>query len=696
MRKFLEPESVVMIGASRKTGAGAYNGVEMMLRYGYKGRVYPINPNADEICGLTAFPFVNNVPEVADLAIISVGRDHVIPAFEQCIEAGIRRVIIITQGFSDAGHHGSELQSRITTLARENGVRVLGPNTLGILNNFRAFSTAFIDIPRPLKVSPVSLVAQTGILQVASREFSCYMWGKALDIGNAADVDFVDALEFFGADPETRVIVLYMEGLLRGREFMQLASRVSLNKPIIVLKTGRTPAGARAALSHTGALVGEDDINDAAFRRAGIIRVKNTSELRDAIRSLIKFEDMTGPQVGVLTPSGAGGIMATDICEDLGLAVGKLPEGLAGKLKKGIPDWVHIGNPVDIWPVGMLGEGYARAYKQALVGLLKSPDIDGVLGLSLYFNSPLHQDIDIAGIVAAARKEAGNNKPISMWIYGKDTGLAVERLEEIGGVACFDSIEQAIQGLSFLYRCHQIRKRRIPVQRIFPYDREAAEFLLQKGRERRMLLGEDALDLLSIFGIPAARGKIARNWLEIQMAAETLSYPLVLKLSGEAFLHKSEWGGVITGIRNRKELRQAWKKIKENVRRRNPELKIGVQLQEQVEGKELLLGLKLDPQFGHILACGLGGVYTEIFKDISRELVPVDRNEAEKMLSSLKIHPLLEGVRGEAGVNREWLLDILERLSFLAAAVPDIAELDINPLMADVSGCRAVDARIIW
>jgi acetyltransferase len=388
--------------------------------------------------------------------------------------------------------------------------------------------------------------------------------------------------------------------------------------------------------------------------------------------------------------------MATDACDDFGLTMGKLPEGLADKLKKGIPDWVHIGNPVDIWPVGMLGEGYAQAYKRALAELLKSPEIDSVLGVSLTFDSPLHKDIDVAEIVASARKEADNGKPISMWIYGQGTAAVVENLEAIDGVACFDSVEQAVQGLSVLYRYQQIRKRVISEQRIFSYDRGAAELLLQKGRERKVLLGENALNLLSLFGIPAASGKVARNWREIQIAAEALSYPLVLKLSGEAFLHKSEWGGVVTGISNKKELRQAWQKMKENVHKRNQKLKIGFHLQEQAAGKELLLGLKLDPQFGHILVCGLGGIYTEVFKDISREFVPVGRSEAEKMLSSLKIYPLLKGVRGEAGVDWEGLLDTMERLSFLAATVPDIKELDINPLMADASGCRAVDARIIW
>jgi len=696
MQKFFDPESVVMIGAPRKTGMGAYNGVEMMLRYGYKGRLYPINPKADDICGLKAYPSVVEVPETADLALISVGRDHVIEAFRQCIDSGIRRVIIISQGFSDADRRGHELQKEITRLSRESGVRVLGPNTLGTVNNFRHFSTGFVDLPRPEKVPPVSLIAQTGVLQVASQDFSYYTWGKALDIGNAGDVDFIDGLEYFSEDPETRVIVLHMEGVLRGRDFLEKASRISFKKPIIVFKTGRSKAGARAALSHTGSLVGEDEINDAAFSRAGILRVKSTSELRDAIRALVRLGDMVGPRLGVLTPTGAGGIIATDACEDFGLTLGNLPDGLADRLKKGMPDWIHIGNPLDIWPVGMIGDGYVNVYRLALTELIKSTEIDGIVAMALSSDSPIHKDIDLVETVKAVRETTGNRKPIAMWVYGSGISAAVDRFEEIDSVACFGSIEQAVQGLSFSYRYHQIKNRKIASRRPFPWEREKAGELLRKGRERRMLLGEDALALLSAFGIPVIRGKAARSWKEIREAADALSYPVVLKLSGEAFLHKSEWGGVATGLINQKRLREAYEKMKEGVLRQDPKAKLGFQVQEQAAGKELLMGLKRDPQFGHILACGLGGIYTEVFRDICRELVPIGKREAETMLSSLKMYPLLKGVRGEPGVDREGLLDTLQKLSFLATEVPDIAELDINPLMADASGCRAVDARILW
>jgi len=695
MQNFLEPGSVAFIGASRKTGTGAYNGVEMMLRYGYKGRIYPINPQAGEICGLRAFSSVADLPEPVDLAIISVGRDHVVPAFSECIRCGIKSVVIISQGFSDADEKGSALQAEIVRMARGKGVRVLGPNTMGMLNNFKKFWTGFIDIPAPEEFPPVTVVAQTGLVQVAYPNLAYQSWGKAIDIGNACDVDFVDALEYLGDDPETKVIVFHMEGVLRGKEFLEVASRVSFEKPVVVLKTGRSKAGAEAALSHTGSLVGEDEVNDAAFDRAGIIRVKSTVEMRDAIKALLRFGEMGGTRLGVITATGAGGIMATDACEDYGLTLGRVPEGLPALLTKGMPDWIHVGNPVDIWPIGMIGHNYPQVLHATLVELLKSPEFDGVMGIVPNFNSPLHADMSVVDAVREARRQAGNDKPVALWVYG-ESASAERELESIDGVACFESIEQAVRGLSFCSRYHRIRQRKIPRQRSFSYGDAAVEALLRGGRAKKTLLGKDALGLLSEFGIPTVLGRTAGDRQGVEEAAESIGYPVVLKLYGDAFLHKSEWGGVVTGIRNKKELWEAMKRITERVRSRDSRVEVGFEVQKQVSGKELLLGLKRDPGFGLVLVCGFGGIYTEVFRDIARRLVPVDRREAEEMLRSLKCYPLLTGVRGERGVDIEGLLDVLERLSFLATRVPGIAELDINPLMADAAGCVAVDARVIF
>lgn len=696
MLKFFHPESVVMIGAPSKTGPGTYNGIETMLRYGFPGRLYPINPKAGEICGLKAYPSVSRVPEAADLALISVGRDQVIKVFQDCIRAGIRRVIIISQGFSDADGHGRDLQHQISGLARESGVRVIGPNTMGVLNNFYAFSTGFIDLRIPRNVPPVSLIAQTGLIQVASQNFAYQTWGKAVDIGNACDVDFVDLLEYFEHDPETRIIVLHMEGVLRGREFLETASRISFRKPIIVLKTGRSQAGAKAALSHTGSMVGEDAVNDAAFDRAGIIRVKNSSEMAVAIRALLRFGEVAGNRLGIITATGAAGIMATDACDDFGLTVGDLPDGLAKKLKHGLPEWVHAGNPLDIWPMGMIGRNYQDIYRRALAEMLKSGDIDAVLSIIPDFQSPLHPETEVLESVRKARQEAGFEKPSAMWLY-MTTPETEEQFETIDGVACFGSVEQAVMGLSYCRRYHQIRRRVIPSQKIFAYSKSFAEPLIQKGRKEKVLSGDDALGLLAVFGIPIARGITGLNREEIEKGAAALDYPLVLKLAGKAFLHKSEWGGVITGINNSRDLSCALDTMTDRVHLRDPDAEIeSFQLQEQAKGRELLLGLKHDPNFGPVIVCGQGGIYTEVFKDVSRQLVPVGRDEAWKMLSSLKIYPLLAGARGETGVDWEALLSAMERLSFLAREIPDLAELDINPLMANAKGCLAVDARILW
>ncbi len=697
MRKFFEPESVVVVGATRKTGAGAFNNVECMLRYGYKGRIYPINPNTPEICGIKAYSSILEVPETADLAVISVGRDRVMTAFEQVVRAGIRRVIIISQGFADADRQGTELQEKIAVLARESGVRVVGPNTIGTLNNFKHFSTGFVDLSIPEKVCPISVVTQTGVILVASSGFTYKSWGKAIDLGNSCDVDFVDALKYFADDTDTKVIAVHMEGIKRGREFLKIASRIALKKPIIVLKTGRSKAGAEAAVSHTGSLVGEDDVFNSAFNRAGIIRVKDGSELRDAVHALLFLQEMEGPRLGVISVTGAGGIMSADACEDFELMLADIPPGLPKKLAEGAPEWIHITNPIDIWPIGMIGGNFQEVYEEAITDLLKSPDVDGVLAITIAPSSPLHANDYVPEVVAEARRRAGNRKPIAMCIYMDAASSTIDQCESIDAVACFDSIEQAVRGLSFCHRYHQIRRRKISSTKTFAFNRHYVEALLAKGRDRKILLEEDALNLLAAFGIPMAKGIVAASLEELTAAAENLTYPLVLKLAGTAFVHKSEWGGVITGIEKIDGLCDAFYKIVDNVRLRNPDLRIeAFQLQEQVKGLELLFGLKHDPEFGQVIACGMGGIYTEVFRDINREIVPVDRVLAEKMLKTLKIYPLLAGVRGKEGVNIESLLDVLERLSFLATIIPDIVELDINPLIAAGDGCKAVDARIVW
>ena len=696
MHQFFEPRSVALVGAPRKTGTGTFNNVECLLRFGYRGRIYPVNPKADEICGIRSYPSVMDVPEVPDLAVISLGRDLVTPAFGECMKKGIRRVVIISQGFGDADDRGKQLQAEIARMAREAGARVVGPNTMGIMNNFMPFTTAFIDLKVPARIPAVSIIAQTGVIQVAANMFSYGDWGKAIDIGNSCDVDFVDALNYLADDPQTDVIALHMEGMLRGREFLKTAARVASRKPVVALKTGRSAAGAKAAMSHTGMLAGQDEVTDAAFERAGVIRVKDTAEMRNAVQALLLMKEMRGPRLGVITVTGAGGIMAVDACEELGLTLAKLPAGLAERLKEGLPGWVHVGHPIDIWPIGMIGGNYRGVFGVALGELLKSRGNDGVLGILPSVSSPLHTDLDLVEVIAEVKRKTGGSKPLALWAYPDDPPSR-ERFESIEGVACFDSIEEAVRGLSVCLRGFRNRKKKGVSVKAPPARGRKTESLIRKGRQQKYLLGEEAMELLRGFGIPCVRGREVRTPAEMKAAASGMKYPMVLKLSGRAFLHKSEWGGVVTGIGSLRELKAARAGLEENVRRRDRRAEIeAFQLQEMARGRELLLGLKRDPQFGHVILCGFGGIYTEVLRDVSRQIVPIDRALADRMVRSLRMYPLLEGVRGQPGIRMEGLLDALVGLSGLAQAIPDLGELDINPLIAGPEAVLAADARILW
>jgi acetyltransferase len=442
--------------------------------------------------------------------------------------------------------------------------------------------------------------------------------------------------------------------------------------------------------------VGEDHVYDAVFKRAGVLRVRTSVEMRDAIHALVVLGEMEGPRLGVVTATGAGGIMAADACEELGLTLGELPVGLREKLTQGLPGWVHVSNPIDIWPIGMLGNRYEEAFRLSLAELLKSPGIDAVIAIFIVAGSPLHAELNLEKAFAEARRESGNLKPIATWPY-MESAAAIDRYEAIPGLACFDTIEQAVQGLTFCHQYHRLKNRHRPQPRSFNIDEASAGVLAAKGRKEGMLLGQDALRLLTLYGIPATAGAEAKSFAALREAAKGLKPPFVLKLTGRSFLHKSEWGGIVTGIGNLSELKAAREKIVASARAKDPGVAIDAfQIQEQAAGKEILLGLKRDPVFGHVMACGQGGIYTEVFRDVSREIVPVDGTIAREMVESLRILPLLKGTRGEPGIDMDTLVEIIERLSFFASKNPDVAELDINPLMASASGCKSVDARIIW
>lgn len=694
MQKFFEPRSVVLIGVSRKSGPGAYNNLEMMQKYGYRGRIFVVHPKVSEILGHQTFPKVSDLPETPDLAVISVGRDRVLPVFAECVAKGIKRVIVISQGFADADERGKELQQQLRNLAGESGTRIVGPNTMGVLNAFNGFSTAFVDIPRDPAPPAITLVVQSGIFQVGHESFSGRM-GKSIDIGNACDLDFTDVLEYLENDPETQIVVLHMEGMMRGREFLKVASRVAQKKPIIVLKTGRSAAGAKAALSHTGSLVGEDAIFDMVFAKAGLIRVRNMIELHAAARAFLHFPPLRGPRLAVVTASGACGIMSADACEDYGLKLASCPEKIRTELENPYIAWHSLHNPVDIWPLGMVSGSFTEVFKRAVLILLQDEDVDAVLGIAPTLASPLHKDIDMAAAISEIKDENITHKPVALWLYGGDQIRQCESLVGSPDVACFGTIDEAIMGLSATHRYYTFKQREIGEEGLFDFISKPATGFV-KLRPQALLVGEEAFELLRHYDIPVVPGEIAKSLEDALSIAKDIGYPVVLKIISPQWLHKSDWGGLRLNIDGGAELVAAYAELERLFDSRTPEgILDGILVQKQVKGTELLMGIKRDPQFGSILVVGMGGIYTEVFKDVARALVPLESDEAGLMLRSLRIYPILKGVRGQQGVDLNSLGEAVLSLSRLAVAHPEIVELDLNPVVAGPDGCWCVDCRIV-
>lgn len=693
MQKFLEPASVVLIGVSRQTGPGAYNNLEMMLRYGYRGRIYLVHPKVPEILGYRTQARVADLPEVPDLAVISLGRERVLPAFSECVAHGIKRVVVISQGFADADARGQELQERLTVLARERGVRILGPNTMGVLNPFAGFSTAFVDISREESPPPLTMVAQSGVFQVGASSFTGRM-GKAIDVGNAGDVDVVDVLEYLENDPQTRIIVLHLEGIKRGRQFLEIAARIVPQKPIIALKTGHSAAGARAAMSHTGSLVGEDSVFDLAFREAGVIRARSLVELRAICRAFLHFRPMAGPRLGMVTATGAFGIITADACSDYGLDLAPLPDSLR-ELEEDRIDWHHLHNPVDIWPLGMVTGSFTGVFRRAAAGLLASDQVDAVVGVGPALASPLHADLDMAATVRKLLRDNVAHKPLALLLYGDEAAYRSQTraLAQEPDVACFDTLEEAVLGLAATWRYHQIRERPPVADFALPAAPAVRPVALAAAGA---VLGEPALALLRHYHIPVAPSLLTLDAAAAGAFAAGAGYPVVLKIISPEWLHKSDLGGVRLNLADRTQLQATFEELVDLFRSRTPQGTLqGILVQRQVQGIELLLGLKRDPQFGPVLVAGAGGIYTEVLKDIARAFVPLTRERARSMLTSLKIYPILAGTRGQAGVHLEALLDLMTALSQLAADYPEIRELDLNPVVADPRGCWCVDWRMV-
>ncbi|HHU76493.1 MAG TPA: acetate--CoA ligase family protein [Firmicutes bacterium] len=691
-KKLTAPESIALVGVTRRTGRGSNSPLEVLLKRGYQGRIYPVNPKGGEVLGRKIYTSLLDVPEVPDLAAICAPRDAVIELFNHCAAKGIKLVIIIAQGFFDGDEEGILMQYELLDLAAKNGIRVLGPNTLGIVNNYHNFCTSFIDFINPVK--PVGITCQTGTFFVGASQL-CTGIGVLVDSGNTTDISVTDVLGHLARDPRLKVINSHIESLPKGdgKRFMEAARDATKLKPVIVYKTGASPAGSLVAGSHTGRLAGEDRVFDAAFKQSGLMRVADIEEMGDLSKAFYTFDGIGGKRIGIISISGGAGVMAVDACIRYGLEIATPTEATMEQLGKLFPKWASCQNPMDIWPASMF-HGYQNCCRLTLEAFLRDPQIDAVIYMTGSF---LSTEDDFLDASADIREIAGKypHKPVVVSSCGNNYRYYEEELEREGTVLYYFTLERAARALAALYNYHHLIKNK---------KRGGAEPAGQIIGPAGSLEGKtgnlsqtDAFGLLKAYGIPVARWGQAKSIDEALTLADEIGYPVTMKIVSPDIVHKSDVGGIKLDIRSKQQLEEAYQAIHTEVKLKQPAAQLeGVIIQEHLSGGiELLLGSKKDPVFGPVLAFGAGGIYAEVMDDISLRIPPLSSGETLEMIGETRISKILEGARGVKAVDKEQLVDLLNTFSRLALENPAIQEIDLNPLLAFTDRLVALDARVI-
>ena len=690
LEKMFNPESVAVIGASHVKGKVGRAVLDNLLD-GYEGKIYPINPKTPEIEGLKCYKSVLDVPGPIDLAVIVIPAKLVPQAVRECGEKGITYLVIISAGFKEVGVEGARLENEVKGLAKKYGMRIVGPNCLGVLNTHTKCNASFAKkMPPP---GNVSIITQSGALGTAILDWSDAT-GVGFDgfvsLGNKADLNEVDFMEAWKGDASTKVILAYLEGITDGRRFIDVAREVSKIKPVIVVKSGRTSAGARAVSSHTGSLAGSDAAYDAAFLQSGVIRAETMFEFFDMAGGFAEQPVPAGGRVAIITNAGGPGILATDSCERYGLRLATLSKETIDALKNTLPPAASFYNPVDV-----LGDASPELYRFALETVVKDGGVDGILVLAT--PQAMTDPVAIAGVVGEIKRRTA--KPILPCFMG---GVVME--EGVGvlkgqGLYNYDDPARAAYTMRMMARYHKIRGRVYEPPRQFDADRDKVRSIIDGSLSAGItVLGLEALPVLEAYGIPTLKYEIATSSGDAARVAREIGYPVVMKIVSPDIIHKSDVGGVRVGINNDEELGSAYGKMMKDVTLAMPRCRIGGVLIQQMArgGKEVILGMNRDPQFGPLIMFGLGGIYVEVLKDVQFRVAPLNEEDAYGMVYGIKTHQMLEGTRGEKPSDIEKLVELLERLSQLVTDFPDILEMDINPVKVYEKGrgCLALDVRM--
>jgi acetyltransferase len=688
----LRPRSIAVIGASENKLKVGYSVLANLLAEGFPGDIYPINPTKKTILGKKCYPSLNDVPGVIDLAVIMIGREYVLQVLEDCIKKRIPSVITITAGFGESDEEGKRLHKELVRLVRAGKMTHMGPNCLGLLNPWEKLNASFGQAAG--EPGYIALFSQSGALITAIQDWAASNrlgFSMVASIGNKATLDETDFLEYLKDEPNTRVIAAYLEDIPRGQQFMKVAEKVSKEKPIVILKSGRTQAGAKAASSHTGSLAGSDMAYKCAFERTGIIRVDSIEHLFDVASALAYQPLPKGDRIVVLTNAGGPGIMMADVLEMTGLKVADLNDDTKKKLAGVLPQAASIHDPVDV-----LGDAGADRYRDAIRILEESDDNDGIIVIL----TPQRMT-DVEGTARAIVEVSKNSpKPILTCFMGaKSIEPGVKILQE-NQVPQYPMPERAARAMLEMVLYNKYRSRPLRVVDRFPVNKNRVVKIIKSHRTREMHeIGEsDAKTILEAYNFDLPSSTLATTIEDAVRFGEQEGYPLAMKISSPDILHKSDVGGVKIGLDNASQVEDAFELMMLRIKRKKPEAAIrGVLLEKMVSGKEVIIGMKKDPQFGPMLMFGQGGIFVEILKDVTFNLTPVTREECFDMIRKTRTYKLLTGYRGQPGVDLEAIVDNLVRVSQLVVDFPEIEEIDITPLKVGQEGDGAfvVDARII-
>ena len=692
LEMFTEPKGVAVVGASTNPEKLGHQVLRNIIRHGYEGKIYPINLKADEILGLPVYKSVLQTPDPVDLAVILVPARFVPSVLEECGQRGVKGAVVISAGFREIGREGKALEDQLIEIVERYNMRLIGPNVLGIIDTVAKLNASFAaGMPRH---GHIAFMSQSGALCTSILDMAQGQgigFSRFYSIGNKADINEIDLLRAWMTDGETKAIVGYLEGISDGPLFMDVARQVTRQKPIIAIKSGTTSAGSLAVSSHTGTLAGSENAYDAAFRQVGIIRAGSVQDLFDYAKAFARQPLMENDAIAVVTNAGGPGIMATDAIERAGMRLASLTTETKQALQAALPPAASVANPIDV-----LGDALADRYALAAEKALADPNVGALLVvLTPQIMTEIPETAEALGKLAQA-----SDKPAFAAFMGDAAIKPGEEILTRYGVPNYQVPERAVAAMAAMAHYRKWLDTPELVGEDLGVDQNVVRQVIDRVlADGRVTIGDaEASDVLEAYGIPLPKSRLAATAEEAIAAAEEIGYPVVMKIASPDILHKTDIGGIKLNIGSASDVRDAFDLLVYRAQRFMPDATIwGCQVQKMVKGgREVIIGMSRDPQFGPLLMFGLGGIYVEALKDVTFRVAPIDRRIARNMLREIRSYDLLRGVRGEKPADMEAIADTILRIAQLVTDFPEIVELDINPLMVfeDGKGVLGIDMRL--